>query len=161
MRIALYALLTVAACIVASLAIKYGSFVFHSRECSDVYLRYRDRDGIEADFVSQLHVGDSVRVDVTVLHATTDSAWWALWHEFKMPEVPPYIVDILSSDTNHLLVGQRKADALDQEIDHIGDTPAVVVTFSFFEHTVSIFHTKNYDEIVAVRHNRYFNEKIY
>ena len=40
---------------------------------SELYNRYADKEGIEASFIKDYKVNDSVFVDVTVLEATTDS----------------------------------------------------------------------------------------
>lgn len=154
-------LLTVAGCLLAGAAVKYSPFLFGGREGSDVYRRYCGRDGIEARFVKQLHVCDTFNVDVTVLHAVNDSAWWALWDEFSLPQLPEPLLTNYANDTNQLFVGLGKADAPEKRLDTIGETPAVVVTFSISTHTVCIFHTKTVEELAAVRVNRLQNEKIF
>ena len=44
-------------------------------QCSEVYQRYSDLPGIQASFIKDKQINDSVRVDVTLLQAT-DSAGW-------------------------------------------------------------------------------------
>ena len=51
-------------------------------ECSPVYRQYEGHEGIEATYMKQYPVDDTTFVDVTLLHATTDSAWVSLCHEF-------------------------------------------------------------------------------
>ena len=51
-------------------------------ECSPLYRQYAGHEDIEATFVKDYPVDDTTLVDVTLLHATTDSAWESLCHEF-------------------------------------------------------------------------------
>ncbi len=44
-------------------------------ECSPLYRQYAGHEDIEATFVKDYPVDDTTLVDVTLLHATTDSAW--------------------------------------------------------------------------------------
>ena len=47
-------------------------------QCSKLYWQYRGQEGIEASYVRDYPVDDTTLVDVTLLHATTDSAWESL-----------------------------------------------------------------------------------
>ena len=51
-------------------------------QCSKLYWQYRGQEGIEASYVRDYLVDDTTLVDVTLLHATTDSAWVSMCHEF-------------------------------------------------------------------------------
>ena len=44
-------------------------------ECSPLYRQYAGQEGIEAFYVRDYPVDDTTLVDVTLLRATTDSAW--------------------------------------------------------------------------------------
>ena len=44
-------------------------------QCSKLYWQYRGQEGIEAFYVRDYPVDDTTLVDVTLLRATTDSAW--------------------------------------------------------------------------------------
>ena len=57
-------------------------------QCSKLYWQYRGQEGIEASYVRDYPVDDPTLVDVTLLHATTDSAWVSLCQEFILPEYP-------------------------------------------------------------------------
>lgn len=61
--------------------------IFPTHEVSEIYSRYAKEEGIDAAFVKDYRVNDSVTVDVTVLEATTDSAWAVLKKEYKIPEL--------------------------------------------------------------------------
>ncbi len=51
-------------------------------ECSPLYRQYAGQEGIKASYVRDYPVDDTTLVDVTLLRATTDSAWVSLCHEF-------------------------------------------------------------------------------
>ena len=62
-------------------------------QCSKLYWQYRGQEGIEASYVRDYLVDDTTLVDVTLLHATTDSAWESLCHEFILPEFPDLVIE--------------------------------------------------------------------
>ena len=62
-------------------------------ECSPLYRQYAGHEDIEATFVKDYPVDDTTLVDVTLLHATTDSAWESLCHEFILPEFPDLVIE--------------------------------------------------------------------
>ena len=47
-------------------------------QCSKIYWQYRGQEGIKASYVRDYPVDDTTLVDVTLLQATTDSAWKSL-----------------------------------------------------------------------------------
>ena len=49
---------------------------------SKIYWQYRGQEGIEASYVCDYPVDDTTLVDVTLLLATTDSAWESLCQDF-------------------------------------------------------------------------------
>ena len=58
-------------------------------QCSELYQRYADTEGIEASFVQGYRLNDNVRVDVTLLQATDSAAWVGLMKDFAIPILPP------------------------------------------------------------------------
>ena len=51
-------------------------------ECSDIYRRYAHATGIDASYVKDYHLNDSIRVSVTLLQATDTAAWRQLTDDF-------------------------------------------------------------------------------
>ena len=62
-------------------------------ECSPLYRQYEGHEGIEASYVRDYPIDDTTLVDVTLLHATTDSAWESLCHDFILPEFPDMVIE--------------------------------------------------------------------
>jgi hypothetical protein len=57
-------------------------------QCSKTYWEYAKQNDIKQEYVCNYPVDDTTLVDVTLLHATTDSAWVSLCQEFILPEYP-------------------------------------------------------------------------
>ncbi|MBR4773576.1 MAG: hypothetical protein IK010_04010 [Bacteroidales bacterium] len=58
-------------------------------QCSELYQRYADTEGVEASFIQGYRINDSVRVDVTLLQASDSAAWQRLMKDFAIPILPP------------------------------------------------------------------------
>jgi hypothetical protein len=72
-------------------------------ECSPIYRQYAGQEGIEASYVRDYPVDDTTLVDVTLLHATTDSAWVSLCHEFvpyEFADSNKYINNLIHDTTS-------------------------------------------------------------
>lgn len=70
---------------VAVLLFKYWPRTTSDNECSALYRRYLDRDGIQASYIQGKAVCDTLRVDVTLLQATSPSGWQQLCNDFNIP----------------------------------------------------------------------------
>ena len=72
-------------------------------QCSKLYWQYRGQEGIKATYVKQYPVDDTTLVDVTLLQATTDSAWESLCHEFvpyEFADSNKYINNLIHDTTS-------------------------------------------------------------
>ncbi len=81
--------ISVAVCLVVAalvLVVKYHPRTVPIEECSQIYRDYADNPHIAVAFIKDFPVNDTLRVDVTTLQATTDSAWCALLLDFGTPE---------------------------------------------------------------------------
>lgn len=127
-------------------------YLFPSREVSEIYTRYADVEGIEVSYIKDYRVNDSVFVDVTVLEATTDSAWAVLKDDYKLPVLPKEyerLAEAMSIDVwraprsnPYALIKKRSPD------DYI-------VAVSRPKRTVYVFDTQNDIESNAVKINKY------
>ena len=118
-------------------------------QCSKLYWQYRGQEGIEASYVKQYPVDDTTLVDVTLLRATTDSAWVSLCHKFITPEIPDNVkekiiygnsvsVRIVSKDNPRIAVTPDSADRYDY------------LLFSPTKTTIGLFHVENVEQIFAI-----------
>ena len=118
-------------------------------ECSPIYRQYAGQEGIKATFVKDYPVDDTTLVDVTLIQATTDSAWVSLCHKFITPEIPDNVkekiiygnsvsVRIVSKDNPRIAVTPDSADRYDY------------LLFSPTKTTIGLFHVENVEQIFAI-----------
>jgi hypothetical protein len=118
-------------------------------QCSDVYRQYQGREGLEVSFVKQYRVNDTTAVDVTLIHATTDSAWVSLCEEF-IPADYPY------EFKEPLLYGQAVSQwtvsktAPQIKVDISSQNNYNLLVLSSKIKSVCIFHTENIEETLAI-----------
>lgn len=60
---------------------------FPQQQTSELYQRYAGAEGVDAAYVTDYRVNDSLFVDVTVLQATTDTAWSQLKTDLNVLEL--------------------------------------------------------------------------
>ena len=78
--------------------------LFPSSEVSDLYRRYEHNDHIRATEIHNFQVNDTLRVDVTLLQASTDSAWYALLRDFGASEE---LIEWYQSEKESLTVDRK------------------------------------------------------
>lgn len=61
----------------------YRQRLFAPREVSETYIKYADRQDIEATFIKDFAVSDSVCTDITLLQATDTASWLSLFGDFN------------------------------------------------------------------------------
>ena len=114
-------------------------------ECSPLYRQYAGHEDIEATFVKDYPVDDTTLVDVTLLQATTDSAWEKLCIAFTPYEFSDSIdyINKLVHDTSSVTFWTVSKD------DHrVKVIPATANDFDFIALTakvksIGIFHINN------------------
>ena len=132
-------------------AVAAGRYLLPERHVSDIYRRYHNADGIAASHIHNFPVNDTLRLDVTLLEATTDSAWQALCADFAISDIVETIEDI---DPHAIF--SRQVNRHDYAQIVRGDSPdAEILAISYDSKTLSIFHTSNAAEKHAVFHYNY------
>ena len=79
-------LLLAIASILVVVAVKYWPRVLTPDQCSEVYRRYKDSNGLHVAFVKDYRVGDSITVDVTTIEATDSANWDKLLRDLNVHE---------------------------------------------------------------------------
>lgn len=120
---------------------KFWPRVVPYAECSEVYRRWADVDGVRATFLRGYRVNDSVIVDATVLQATDSAGWDSLksYYEFS-PTLSDKDLAALA-DGHDLLktfinINGNKTNLSDNEI----------LVASLRDKYICIFHMKNLSE---------------
>ena len=127
-------------------AVAAWRYLLPERHVSDLYRRYHNADGIAASYIHNYPVNDTLRVDVTLLEATTDSAWQTLCADFAISDIVETIEDI---DPHAIFSRQVNRHDYAQVVR--GDSPdAEILAISCDTKTFAVFHTRNAAEIHAV-----------
>lgn len=121
-------------------------------ETSELYNRYADKEGIEASYIKDYRVNDSVFVDVTVLEATTDSVWEELLHDFNMTLIPDEVLEYLND--KDLVVW------LAPKIDYSMPMDSVilnndVISMVYLSKCICVFSIETEQQIKAVNFHQY------
>ena len=86
-------------------------------QCSKMYKRYSQIEGIRATYIKDFRVNDTLTLPVTLLEATTDSGWARLQEGFGIIPYPPEVLAII--DTNAVETWFAPKDDLSKPMDSI------------------------------------------
>lgn len=121
--------------------------------CSRAYQTYACCPGINASFIEDYTISDSVTVPVTLLCAATDSAWAILQKDYNLhdplPDLDPDMRELFSRNKKMVWCQKIPKDSRFQTLP--ADTAlSDLLAVSFFNRTIAIFHVKNREEQCAV-----------
>ena len=146
--------LLVAAAILA-VAVAVWRYTAPQRHVSDLYRRYENADGIAASYIHNFPVNDTLRVDVTLLEATTDSAWNGLVKEFNFGD---QFNAELPSDTNAVSFWFAPRNHYNLPMDSTLLNNDIVVA-SQYRKTMAVFHITSEDQVNAIVFRQIVNVK--
>ncbi len=120
-------------------------------QCSDVYKRYAKMDGVDATFIKDYKVNDTIFVNVTLIEATADSAWNVILNDFNMPVIPEEYRELVekNSSIEFNLVSKEDPQKIDEDIDKND-----ILVLSRQKHSVCIFHINNKIQRNAIIRNK-------
>jgi len=122
-------------------------------QCSDLYKQYADMEGIDATFIKNFKVNDTVFVDVTLLEATDSMGWTSLKKDFEVPNLPPDVQQFIDNGEDLIFVKViPKSTTTDTILDLYSFN---LIAISHLKRTLTVFHIKNKEELNAVRHYNY------
>lgn len=124
--------------------------IFPTHEVSEIYSRYAKEEGIDAAFVKDYRVNDSVTVDVTVLEATTDSVWEVLLKYFNITPPPPEAIGLIDMDKPLIRLANRQDYAL--PADSVA-TNNDVLSIVFSDRRICVFKTESMEQIKAINYH--------
>ncbi len=98
------------AIIAVGLAVCAGFFLFPRQltpeECGALYQRYKDAEGIDASFIKDFPVNDTLTTDALLLEAATDSAWCTIMVDFGVPEE---FIELYISNKDNFINDERNS----------------------------------------------------
>jgi hypothetical protein len=127
--------------VATALAVRLWPRTVPFEQCSDLYQKYAAVEGIDAKFIKDYKVNDTIFIDVTLLEAKSDSAWLTLQTDFHIPIIPEEYRELFEN-----------TDAIDYWLapkgKYIPPMDSVLlnndaVTVSRKKHLVSVFHLTN------------------
>lgn len=118
---------------------------FPPRAVSELYTKYAGTAGLNAAFVKDYRVNDTVFVDVTLLEATTDSAWEMLQTDFNIPIIPEEYRELVAGNNS---IDFRLAPKTDPRLpmDSVAENNDAIVV-SRNKQTVCVFHISSKKQI--------------
>ena len=113
-------------------------------QCSDLYRKYAPMDGVEATFIKDYQVNDTLFRDVTVLKATDSAGWNILKRDFNIPEALLLKLPYKSrhQDGEELPVAKQisKKDPSKQVMGNPAENDMAIYLLE--SRTITVFHTK-------------------
>ncbi len=109
-------------------------------ECSELYRHYAHADGIQAAYLHNYKVNDTLTIDATLLEATDSAGWQLLQHDFSIPQ-PKNPAEIASLEEGGDVIGIIQNWKIIPDIDQFD-----IVTSSYRDRQVYIFHIQDSNE---------------
>lgn len=125
-------------------------------QCSDVYKRYADMDGVDATFIKDYKVNDTVFVDVTLLVATTDSAWLLIQHDFNLEIPPQEMIGFLGHNFVEVWAAPKRDYSLPMDSVLLNND---LLAVSWSERRISVFSIETMQQMHSLKRNQ-FKESI-
>jgi len=122
-------------------------------QCSDVYKKYAGMDGVDATFIRDYKVNDTVYVDVTYIEATTDSSWNEIKRDFQI-SIPPEIMDLYDSNSVDLKFAPHNNYSSPKDSILINND---IIVFAYFKQTVLVFDIKDEKQSDAIINRQIIN----
>ena len=145
-------LITLAACfavlVMAVVVIRYPRTV-PLEECSDVYKRYKDVEGVRATYIKDFRVNDTLTIGVTLLEATTDSGWARLMEDFAIIPIPSDILAYCDSNTVNMWMAAKRDYSLRADPDLLNND---LIAMNYLKHIISVFHLESENQQDAILH---------
>ena len=119
-------------------------------ECSELYRTYKDTPGVDATFIKDFHVNDTVYVDVTLLQATDSAGWETLVQGFSIRNAVEEELAALEKGKD--IISVRKLQSYPN-----GETD--ILAISRLNLSVFIFRSTNKTEETSVLHYNFLKQQ--
>ncbi len=119
-------------------------------QCSDVYKRYADVDGVEATFIKDYKVNDSVVVSATLLETEDTCIWEKLCEDIHVPSItiiPEEFKDMFFSEKTFEYIVKKDSTFVDRKDTYLKN----LYVYSRKNMTICVFHSlteEQYDAII-------------
>ena len=115
-------------------------------QCSEVYKKYSQMDGINAAYIKDYRINDTLTIAVTLLEATTDSGWATLQEDFEVPAIQEYKEYYYDSNKVSLKQYTKSVPLYSDGDTLIND----LITISYYKHTIGHFVIQSEEQKRAI-----------
>lgn len=137
------------AIVAVALAVRLWPRTVPFDQCSDLYKQYSSVEGVNATYIKDYKVNDSVFVDVTLLEAKDTTMWEDLCEDFNIASITKLPVEfrenLAASNSYSLHVIKDSADS-DCDVEY----RKYVIIFSYSQMTMCIFHNVDNNKYAAI-----------
>lgn len=141
------------AIVLVALAVRLWPRTVPFDQCSDLYKHYANVEGIDATFIKDYKVNDTVFVDVTLLEATDSVIWTTLKKDFDVPNPSPNFQQFIDNGEDLIYVKLIPKSTTTDTI--LTPYPNDVLAISHLKRTLTVFHVKNDVEKHAVEYHNF------
>lgn len=137
--------------VVGALVVRFWPRTVLFDQCSDLYKHYSNVEGIDATFIKDFKVNDSVFVDVTMIEARTDSAWNVLQQDFNITTPPQEIIEMTGGDFLSIWAAPKKDYSLSMDSLPLNND---LIAMSWSERRISVFSIETMQQLRCLRRNQ-------
>ena len=137
--------------VLGALAVKLWPRTVPFEQCSEVYKKYAGVDGVDATFLKDFRVNDSVAVDVVLLEARTDSAWGMLLQEFNITPPPQEVIENFGETDIVSWSAPKKNHSLPTDSIILNND---LICLSWTDRRISVFSIETMQQRMALLHNQ-------
>ena len=123
-------------------------------KCSESYKIYANNPSVEASFIKDFRINDTIFVDVTLLEAVDSNGWNILKHDFCLPNLELVFQQNIEIKEDMIFVRVVNKDNYCESVDESIPECNILAT-SFTKHTLCVFNVSNLCERYAVLHYNY------
>ena len=121
-------------------------------ECGEVYRHYVDCDGIDAVYIQDFPINDTLTVGVTLLKAADSAGWAVLQEDFGVPAVPEGYEEYYNDSNRVSMKNYPKGEPLYLNGDTITND---LIVLSRYKQTIAYFVIQSREQKLAIeyKHN--------
>lgn len=119
-------------------------------QCSDVYKRYAKMDGVDATFIKDYKVNDTVVVSATLLETSDTCMWEKMCEDIHVPsitKIPEEFKDMFFSEKTFEYIVKKDSTFVDRKDTYLKN----LYVYSRKNMTICVFHSlteEQYDAII-------------
>lgn len=128
--------------------------IFASHEVSELYSRYSNTPGIDASFIKNLRINDTVFVDVTLLEIHDSNMWETVCRDINIVSINLFPEETKKSifKPNSFMLFYSPPDSA--KITDTSTQAKDMVVVSHYNRCISIFHTQNETQRKAILNSK-------